>query len=243
MDKTVNFLDSLDVKLFRLYIHNLRWTAGVIAHFADVVKNYGNKVYNVRFDKLLQAELDKYVENNPVELDKWRAVKPYVSVREFSTKKIEIELYGLRSSVYAGKDFYNNDRTANFPSCYSDMRIAYHWTNYPTIYSWASEETRAKELEYHSELTSPEYFYIDDNDNIRINANKLAELLVNESKDAIEKADTLEHLLDVGDDGLTEIERDIKEWERIKKEADILRDKLSCAERDFFGIKAYAQWS
>lgn len=243
MDKTVNFLDSLDVKLFRLYIHNLRWTAGAIAHFADVVKNYGNKVYNVRFDKLLQAELDKYVENNPVELDKWRAVKPYISVCEFTTKKIEIKLYGLRSSVYAGKDFYNNDKSAYFPSYYSDMRIAYHWTNYPSLYSWASKEVREKELTYHSALTSPEYFYIDDNDNIRINANKLYELLVNESKDAVEKADTLEHLLDVGDDGLTEIERDIKDWERIKKEADILRDKLSCAERDFFGIKAYAQWS
>lgn len=243
MDKTVNFLDSLEVKLFRLYISNLRWTAGATAHFADVVKNYGNKVYNVRFDKLLQAELDKYVENNPVELDKWRAVKPYVSVREFTTKKIEIELYGLRSSVYAGKDFFNNDRTANFPSSYSDMRIAYHWTDYPSLYSWASKEVREKELTYHSELTSPEYFYIDDNDNIRINAKKLAELLVNESKDTIEKADTLEALLVVGDDGLTEIERDIKEWKRIKKEADILRDKLSCSERDFFGIKAYAQWS
>ena len=232
MEKTVRFLDTVDVELFRLYIHNLRWTAGAIAHFADVVKNYGNKVYNVRFDKLLQAELDK-----------WRAVKPYVSVREFTTKRLEIELYGLRSSVYAGKDAFNNDKSANFPSSYSDMRVAYHWTDYPSLYSWASKEVREKELTYHSELTSPEYFYIDDNDNIRINAKKLADLLVNESKDTIERADSLEHLLDIGDDGLTEIERDIKDWERIKKEADILRDKLPCPERDFFGIKACAQWS
>lgn len=243
MEKTVRFLETVDVELFRLYIHNLRWTAGVTAHFADVVKNYGNKVYNVRFDKLLQAELDKYVEDNPVELDKWRAVKPYVSVREFTTKRLEIELYGLKSSVYGGKDCFGNDKNACIPSGYSDYRIAYHWTDYPTLYSWASKEVREKELIYHSESTSPEYFYIDDNDNIRINAKKLAELLVNESKDTIEKADSLEHLLDVGDDGLTEIERDIKDWERIRKEADILRDKLPCAERDFFDIKAYAQWS
>lgn len=243
MEKTVRFLETVDVELFRLYIHNLKWTAGLTGHLADVVKNYGNKVYNVRFDKLIQAEADKYIENNPVDVDKWRGAKPYISVREFTTKRLEIELYGLKSSVYGGKDCFGNDKNACIPSGYSDYRIAYHWTDYPTLYSWASKEVREKELTYHSELTSPEYFYIDDNDNIRINSKKLAELLVNESKDTIEKADSLEHLLDVGDDGLTEIERDIKDWERIRKEADILRDKLSCAERDFFGIKAYAQWS
>jgi hypothetical protein len=243
MDKTENFLESAGVALFKLYINNLRWTAGAIKNLADVVTGYGNKVYNVRFDKLFQSELEKYVENNPVELDKWRGVKPYVSVSEFNTKKLEINLYGLRSSVYGGKDYYGNDRYENFPSSYSDMRIAYHWTDYPTLYSWASKEVREKELLYHSELTSPEYFYIDDNDNIRIHSKNLAALLVNESKETLEKADLLSHLLEVGDDGLTGIERDIKDWERIKKEADILRDRLSCAERDFFGIKAYAQWS
>ena len=59
----------------------------------------------------------------------------------------------------------------------------------------------------------------------------------------IGKAKELEELLTVNNDGLTEIERDKLEYERIKKEADSLRDRLSCAERDFFDIKAYAQWS
>ena len=113
MEKTVRFLDTVDVELFRLYIHNLRWTAGAIAHFADVVKNYGNKVYNVRFDKLLQAELDKYVESNPVELDKWRAVKPYVSVR------------GMVPDFFAdSKIFDRRDAEQNFYFCQSAPAVA-----------------------------------------------------------------------------------------------------------------------
>ena len=243
MDKTVRFLETVDVELFRLYIHNLRWTAGLTGHLADVVKNYGNKVYNVRFDKLLQSEADKYIENNPVDVDKWRGAKPYISVREFTTKRLEITLYGLKSSVYGGKDCFGNDKNACMPSGYSDYRIAYRWTDYPTLYSWASKESREKELLYHNEKTSPDFFYIDDNDNIRINSKKLAELLVKESKDTEYKAKELEELLTVNNDGLTEIERDKLEYERIKKEADSLRDRLSCAERDFFDIKAYAQWS
>lgn len=243
MEKTINFLETVDVELFRLYIHNLKWTAGLTAHFADVVKNYGNKVYNVRFDKLLQAELDKYIVSNPVDVDKWRGAKPYLSIREFTTKRLEITLYGLKSSVYGGKDVFGNDKNACMPSGYSDYRVAYRWTDYPTLYSWASKETREKELSYHSEKTSPDFFYFDDNDNIRINSTKLVDLLVKESKDTIEKADKLEELLTVGDDGLTEIERDKKESEELQRRAEQFHDRLTCSERDFFGIKAYASWS
>lgn len=242
MDKTIKFLETVDVELFKLYIHNLRWTAGLTAHFADVVKNYGNKVYNVRFDKLLQSELDKYVESNPVDVDKWRGAKPYVSVREFNTKRLEIELYGLKSSVYGGKDVFGNDKNACMPSGYNDYRIVYHWTDYPTIYSFSSEEVRAKERLYNSEKTSPDFFFFDDNFNIRINAPKLADLLVNESKDTIEKADKLEELLTVGNDGLTTIERDKEESEELQRRAERFHDRLTCEERSFFGIKAYASW-
>lgn len=244
MDKAkINFLETVDVELFKLYIHNLRWTAGLTIFLADEVRKYGNKVYNVRFDKMLQAGLDKYIENNPVDVDKWRGAQPHLSVSELTSKRLEIKLYGLKSSVYGGKDCFGNDKSANMPSGYSDYTIAYHWTDYPTIYSWATKEAREKEALYHSEASTPSFFYFDDNDNLRLKAPALADLLVEKAKDTTEKADALDALLVVGDDGLTEIERDRLEYERIKKEADRLRDKLPSEERSFFDIKAYAQWS
>lgn len=241
MDKT--FLDSNEVKLFKLYITNLKWTAALIKQLADVVKAYGNKVYNVRFDKLLQAELDKYVQAYPIDTDKWQSYKVYITVREFTTKKIDISLYGLKNSIYIGKDTWNNDKYISIPSDFQEFRIAYHWTDYPTLYSFTSDDVKRKEELYHSVENSPDYFYIDDNFNIRIHANNLAALLIKEAEDQIKQADQLDQLLIVGDDGLTEVERDKKEYQRIKLEAEVLRDKLPYAEREFFDIKAYAQWS
>lgn len=235
-------LDKIDVELFNLYITNLKWTGDFTKFLASKVKEYGDKVYNVRFDKMLQNALDEYNAKNPCEVEKWSNYKPYISVHSFECKKIEIKLYGLKRSVNAGEDSYGNTQWRSFPSGYEDIKILYHWTNYHEIYSWCSQEARDENKVFDSKDTSPEYFFFDSNNNVRIHSENLEKLLLDSSSELLEKAKNLSDLLVDDKDGSNTIEKDIEESRRLQKLADSFYHSVNSTERAFFDIKTYATW-
>ena len=183
-----------------------------------VVWKFDNKVYNARFDNAIQKAIE--------EKEQWSNI---YSRTKLNSNQFEIELIFYKRSVRIGEQYIS------FPSGYDTIQIARKWCSYS---SWSGSDTKNREKGFYSSSVymnnelKDDYFYYDENYNMRIKASRLADYLQekkNELKEEIEKTrENMKKALD----WFTKVEE-------LKEQLENLNDEIPYSIRMFYDIHSY----
>lgn len=205
-------------KLLDLYIGNLQKAASLIDTIIPTVWKFDGKVYNARFDNALKDTLGTETKE-PKD-----RIYPHV--------KLEYRFLDITLSFWNNRGLQGKSCYVYMPSSYDEIRIAYEYTDFNT---WNCGRTREENKKYYIK-DNGSYFYIDDNYNIRIQAARIVDLLLERQKELKEKIVKLQNerqtILYVA-----------QKLEGLKAEIESLRDSTDHTLKDFYDLKMYASWS
>lgn len=208
--KTIRDKEQRD-KLIERYLKNLTMAKNLIDTLIPVIWKFDGKVYNRRLDNALkQATEDRQAETEG------KQVYPYI---EFELRKLTIKLA-----------FYNHriaEGGAYLPNEYGEVYIAYHYTN------WSDWNTDVKR-DFHKK-DNGEFYYIDDNGNMRIQAERVVKELQTKQKDIEEEIKTIK-------DACEHVEETYNKVENLKAELSSIYDSLPRIVDKIYGIASYGTY-
>ena len=201
-------------RLLERYIKNLAMAKELIDSLVPVIWQFDHKVYNKRFDNAIKTKLEERKEQTEG--------KPVFCSVDLDCKRIYIKL-----EFYQHRSISEPNNYVYLPNGYEEVNICYHWTDYSM---WDSE--RNKKYYY---ADNGEYFYID-NGNIRLNANKLVDLMLEKQKEITEKIDTLMKAKET----VVEVYNKVED---LKAELSTTHDSTPRIIDTIYGIKTYGSFT
>lgn len=209
---------ELKDKCMELYLENLKTSCDIIDALIPVIWKFDNKVYNVRFDNAIQKAIE--------EQEQWDTIH---SRTKLSFNQFEIELIFYKRSVRIGEQYIT------LPSGYDTIQIARKWCSYST---WSGNDSKNKEKGFYSSSVNmnnelkDDYFYLDENYNMRIKASRIVDYLIERQKDLKEEIASLKKDMEKTLDWFTKVEE-------LKEQLSILDDEIPYTIRMFYNIKSY----
>lgn len=210
---------ELKDSLMELYLKNLDTACHIIDGLMPIIWKFDGKVYNARFDNAIKDYLASKEEYSQIN-----------SSVHFGTSKVTLDLIFYHRSVRY------NDSWKSLPSGYDTINICYKWCDNCRSYT-ANTKEEVKNGFYSSSVCmvneqKDDYYFYDENYNVRIKASRLADYL-QEKKNALkEEIASLKEDMKKAVDWFTEVEE-------LKEQLEKLNDSIPYAIRQFYDIKSY----
>lgn len=216
--KDFNSKKELKDKCMELYLENLKTSCNIIDALIPVIWSFDNKVYNARLDNAIQKVIE--------EKEQWSNIS---SVTKLTINQFEIELIFYKRSVRIGEQYLG------FPSGYDTIQIARKWCSFSS-WSGSDRQNREKGFYYSSVNMNNEqkddYFYYDENYNMRIKASRLVDYLLEKQKDLKEEIEKTRENMEKALDWFTKVEE-------LKEQLENLNDEIPYSIRMFYDIHSY----
>lgn len=216
--KDFNSKKELKDKCMELYLENLKTSCDIIDALIPVIWNFDNKVYNARLDNAIQ----KTIETK----EQWSNI---YSKTKLTLNQFEIELIYYKRSVRIGEQYLG------FPSGYDTIQIARKWCSYSTF---SGNDSKNREKGFYSSSVNTEneqkddYFYVDENYNMRIKASRLVDYLTEKQKELKEEIKNTRENMKKALDWFTKVEE-------LKEQLENLNEEIPYSIRMFYDIKSY----
>lgn len=213
-----NSKKELNNKCMELYLEHLKTSCDIIDALIPIVWKFDNKVYNARFDNAIQKAIE--------EKEQWCNI---YSRTKLSINQFEIELIFYKRSVRIGEQY------TTLPSSYDTIQIARKWSSYS---SWSGSDDRNRERGFYSSSVymnneqKDDYFYYDENCNMRIKASRLVDYLLEKQKDLKEEIEKTRENMKKALDWFTKVEE-------LKEQLENLNDEIPYSIRMFYDIHSY----
>ena len=221
MVEDFNSKKELKDKCMELYLENLKTSCDIIDVLMAVVWKFDNKVYNARFDNAIQKAIE--------EKEQWSNIH---SRTKLSINQFEIELIFYKRSVRIGEQWLG------FPSGYDTIQIARRYCSYST---WSGSDSKNREKGFYSSSVymnneqKDDYFYYDENYNMRIKASRLADYLQ-------EKKNDLKEEIEKTRENMKKVIAWNNEVEELKEKLEKLNDSIPYTIRQFYDIESYGRF-
>ena len=218
MVEDFNSKKELKDKCMELYLENLKTSCDIIDVLMAVVWKFDNKVYNARFDNAIQKAIE--------EKEQWSNIH---SRTKLSINQFEIELIFYKRSVRIGEQWLG------FPSGYDTIQIARRYCSYST---WSGSDSKNREKGFYSSSVymnneqKDDYFYYDENYNMRIKASRLADYLQEKKNDLKEEIEKTRENMKKALDWFNKVEE-------LKEQLENLNDEIPYSIRMFYDIHSY----
>lgn len=205
-------------KCMELYLEHLKTSCDIIDALVPVIQKFDNKVYNARFDNAIQ----KIIEGK----EQWSNI---YSRTKLSSNQFEIELVFYKRGVRIDEQY-----TA-LPSGYDTIQIARKWCSYS---SYSGNDSKNREKGFYSSSVymtneqKDDYFYFDENYNMRIKALRLVDYLLERQKDIKEEIEKTRESMKKALDWYIKVEE-------LKEQLESLNDEIPYSIRMFYDIKSY----
>ena len=211
---------ELKDSLMELYLKNLDTACQIIDGLIPIVWKFDGKVYNARFDNAIKDYLASKEEYSQIN-----------SNLHFSTSKVTLDLIFYHRSVRY------NDSWKGLPSGYDTISIMYKWCDSK---SSSYNPDRKKDVDngfYSSSISmvnekKDDYYFYDENYNMRIKASRLVDYLLEKQKDLKEERENLKSSMSKAIQWNDEVEE-------LKEKLEKLNDSIPYAIRQFYDIKSY----
>ena len=213
-----NSKKELNDKCMELYLEHLKTSCDIIDVLMAVVWKFDNKVYNARFDNAIQKAIE--------DKEQWSNI---YSRTKLNCNQFEIELIFYKRSVRIGEQY------TTLPSSYDTVQIARKWCSYST---WSGSDSKNREKGFYSSSVymnnelKDDYFYYDENYNMRIKASRLADYLQEKKNDLKEEIEKTRENMKKALDWFTKVEE-------LKEQLSMLDDEIPYSIRQFYDIKSY----
>ncbi len=210
---------ELKDKLMELYIKNIDTACNIIDSLIPTIWKFDGKVYNARFDNAIKSFMDSKEEYNEI--------RPILN---FTTSKVILEL------VFYHRSIRYNEQWRGLPSGYDTINIMYKWCDNCRNYS---SDRKKEELNgFYSPSVcmvnekKDDYYFYDENYNMRIKSGRLVEYLLEKQKELKEEKAMLL-------DSMEKAPQWFEEVEELKEKLEKLNDSIPYAIRKFYNIESY----
>lgn len=213
-----NSKKELKDKCMELYLEHLKTSCDIVDALIPVIWKFDNKVYNARLDNIIQKTIE--------EKEQWSNI---CSRTRLTSDQFEIELIFYKRSVRIGEQYIT------FPSNYDTIQIARKWCSYS---SWSGNDSKNREKGFYSSSVymnneqKDDYFYFDENYNMRIKASRLVDYLLEKQKDLKEEIENTRENMKKALDWFTKVEE-------LKEQLENLNDEIPYSIRMFYDIHSY----
>lgn len=210
-------------KLMELYMKNLDTACRIIDFIIPVIWKFDGKVYNAKFDNALKQFFQ--------EREEFEQIYPVI---DFTTSKVSIEL------VFYHRSIRYNDSWKGLPSGYDKISIAYKWCESKSS-SYNPDKKKDVENGFYSESFSmlnkkkDDYYFYDENYNMRIKSGRIVDYLLEKQKDLREEIESLK-------ENMKKVIAWNNEVEELKEKLEKLNDSIPYTIRQFYNIESYGRF-
>lgn len=206
-------------ELFKLYLNNLEEAVKTVDVIIPVIQKFDDKVYNARLENAVKKELEDRQIDICFEFEHFNNNHIAISLNFYSMKKRCVRCTEV--GFWKEKKYAKENRCAYIPASYETVRIA-----------WCYDYVKGTKSRY-----DEKWLYYDSNNNKRIVAPVIIQLLKDRQKELQEQIENLKQ-------ELNKVDSYTERLERIKKDLEILNEEIPYQFRDFFGLKSHvSQWS
>ena len=200
-------------RLLERYIKNLTMAKNLIDTLIPVIWQFDHKVYNRRFDNAIKAKLEERKEQTEGKI-------------VFCSVDLDCRRLYIKLEFYQHRSISEPNNFVYLPNGYEEVSICYHWTDFS---SWNTESNK----KYYN-ADNGEYFYFDCG-NIRLNASKIVDLMIEKQKEIAEEIETIKKASE-------EVVETYNKVEDLKSQLSLIYDSTPRIIDTIYGIKTYGTY-